>query len=111
MLADRYQDFASHVTTLLRARRLVLNVDSCCSVLDEKLGELHDSREAAVTSVGVGYHWPQEIRICYISTIRFWNRQTFFALLAVMKELGKEQLVDLIRNGVLGRISRWPMSK
>jgi hypothetical protein len=35
MLADRYKDLSSHVAALLRSRRLVLNVDTSSSLLDE----------------------------------------------------------------------------
>ena len=42
VFADRDQDLASHVSTLLSAGCLVLDVNASSSLLDKELGELHD---------------------------------------------------------------------
>lgn len=54
VLADGHKHLARHVSTLLGARRLVLDVDTRSTLLDEQLGQLHDSRQSAVARVRVG---------------------------------------------------------
>lgn len=105
MLADRYKHFARHVTALLSTRRLVFDMYTGRSILDEQFGKLHDRREAAVACVSVGYHWPKKVRVRYASSLVFRDRQTFFALFTIVEELGEEKLVDLIGNGVLSLVS------
>lgn len=105
MLADRHKYFARHVTAFLGTRSLILDVNTCRSILDEQLGKLHDRCEAAVTGISVGYDGSKEVRVCYTSSLVFWGRQTFFALFTIMEELGEEKLVNLVGNGVLSLIS------
>ena len=61
MLADGHQDFAGHVAALLRARRLVLNVNSRGSSLDEQSRQLHDGRQTAVTGVCIRNNGPEVV--------------------------------------------------
>lgn len=71
MFADRYKYFARHVTAFLGTRRLVFDVYTRRSILDEQLGKLHDRREAAVACISVGYDWPKEVRVRYGSSLVF----------------------------------------
>jgi hypothetical protein len=54
VLRNGHQHLAGHVAALLGAGRLVLDVDAGGALLDEELGQLHDGRQAAVASVGIG---------------------------------------------------------
>lgn len=54
VLADRYKDLACHVPTFLCSRRLVFNVYSRSTALDEELRQLHDCRQPTMSGVSVG---------------------------------------------------------
>ena len=96
MFADRNQNLASHVSTLLGARRLILDMNTSSSLLDKELGELHDSSETTVTGICVCNKRPQEIDV---GSFRLVGRaKTLFTLLAVVEELGHEQMADLVGN-------------
>jgi hypothetical protein len=101
MLADGYQHLSSHVAALLCPRCLILNVDTGGALLDEQLCELHDSCEAAVSSVCVGNDRSQEIGIGDFSAIGLWCGDSLFALLSVVKELCHEKVADLVWHGSL----------
>jgi hypothetical protein len=96
VLADRNQDFASHVSTLLGAGRLVLDVNASSSLLDEKLGKLHDSSKTTVTGICVRNKRPQEIDVGSFRLVR--RAKALFTLLAVVEKLGHEQMADLVGN-------------
>lgn len=53
VLLDGDKDFAGHVSAFLRAWSLILNVNTCCSLLHEQLGQLHDGCETTMTSVRI----------------------------------------------------------
>jgi hypothetical protein len=63
VLADRDQDFTSHVATLLGTRSLILNVNASSTLLDEELGELHDSSQTTVTSIRISNERSQEVDV------------------------------------------------
>lgn len=63
MLAHRHHDFPAHVPALLRAGRLVLDVDARRAGLDEELGQLHRRGDAAVARVGVGDDGAEEVGV------------------------------------------------
>ena len=96
MFADRNQNLASHVSTLLGAGRLILNVDASSSLLDKELGELHDGSQTTVTGVRIRNKRSQEIDVGSFGLVR--RTKTLFTLLAVVEELGHEQMADLVRN-------------
>jgi hypothetical protein len=98
---DGYQDLAGHVAALLGASRLVLNVDAGSALLDEELGQLHDGRQAAVASVGVGDDRAQVVDVGELRALRLGRRQTLLALLAIVEKLGHEQVADLVGDGGL----------
>ena len=88
MLTYWYQDLASHVTALLCPRRLILNVNSGSTVLNEELGQFHDGGKPAVTGVSVGNDRSKKICIGKIAAVGFWRSNTLFSLFAIMEELG-----------------------
>ena len=53
MLTDGHEHLSSHVSTLLRSRCLIFNVDTRSTFLDEQLCELHDGCEASVSSIRI----------------------------------------------------------
>ena len=96
VFADRNQDLASHVSTLLGARRLILNVNASSSLLDKELGKLHDSSETTVTGICIRNKRPQEIDVGSFRLVR--RAKALFTLLAVVEKLGHEQMADLVGN-------------
>jgi hypothetical protein len=101
VFADRYQHFSSHVTTLLRSRCLVLNVDTSSSLLNEELCELHDSCKTTVTCIRIGDYWAEKISVCKLRTFGFRNSYPLFALLSVVEELCHEKMANLVRYSCL----------
>ncbi|KAJ6443327.1 protein kinase SNF1 [Purpureocillium lavendulum] len=99
VLADGHEDLAGHVTALLGAGGLVLDVDAGGTLLDEELGELHDGREAAVARVGVGDDGPQVVDVGEGAALRLGRREALLALLAVVEELRHEEVADLVGDG------------
>ena len=103
VLADGHQHLARHVAALLGAGRLVLDVDAGGALLDEQLGQLHDGREPAVARVGVGDDGPKEVGAGHLAALLLGRREALLALLAVVEELGHEQVLHLVRYRVLCR--------
>jgi hypothetical protein len=101
VLRDGHQHLAGHVAALLGAGRLVLDVDAGGALLDEELGQLHDGSQAAVASVGIGDDGAQVVDVGELRALGLGRRQTLLALLAVVEELGHEQVADLVGDGGL----------
>jgi hypothetical protein len=102
VLADGDKHFAGHVSALLRSGRLVLNVDACCALLDEELRELHDCGEAAVTGIRIGDDGSEVVDTGSVRSVCFGCGEALFSLLAVVKELGHEEVADLVRDRGVG---------
>lgn len=100
VLAHRHHHLAAHVPALLRAGRLVLDVDARRATLDEELGQLHRCRRAAVAGVGVGDDGAQVVD--GRGALGGRCGEPLGALLAVVEELGFEEVVDFEGDGVLG---------
>lgn len=96
MLADGDEDLSSHVTALLGARGLVLNVDTSCTLLNEELGELHDGGQTTVTGVGIGNDGTEVVDIGELGALRGGGRQTLVTLFAVVEKLGHEKVLHLV---------------
>lgn len=101
MLADRDQHLSGHVSAFLGPGGLILDVDAGRPFLDEQLRQLHDGRQASVTRVGVGDDRAKEVRVGNLVAVEQWRADPLLALLPVMEQLCHEQLVNLVRNGVL----------
>ncbi len=106
MLADGHQHLAGHVAALLGAGGLVLDVDAGGALLDEELGQLHDGGQAAVARVGVGDDGAQVVDVGEVGALGLGHRQALLALLAVVEQLGHEEVADLVGDGGLGREHR-----
>ena len=105
VLLDRDKDLASHVAALLRARGLVLDVNAGGTALDEELGELHHGSQTTVTSIGVSNDRGEVVDVGKVGTRLLGVAQALLALLSVVEELGHEELVDLVGDGVLRKVS------
>jgi hypothetical protein len=77
------------------------------ALLDEQLGQLHDSRQAAVAGVGVGDDGPQVVNVGQARSLGLGCREALLPLLAVVEQLGHEQMPDLVWDGgvrVVGKV-------
>lgn len=70
VLANRHKNLPGHMTALLGPRRLVFNMDTSCTLLDEQLSELHGSCQASMTSISISDNRPEKIRIGSILSLR-----------------------------------------
>ena len=102
MLADGHQDLSSHVSALLCSRRLVLDMDAGSALLDEEFGQLHDSRQAAVASVSIGNDGAEVVDVVELGALGLGHAEALLALLAVVEELGHEEVTDFVWYGGLG---------
>lgn len=108
MLADGHQDLSGHVPALLRSWGLVLDVNTGSTLLNEQFGQLHDCGQASVSSIGIGNDGPKVIDVSELAAVRFrQGGNTLFPLLAVVEELGHEEVGDLVGDGSLVEISTW----
>ena len=96
MLADGHQYFAGHMAALLGARSLVLNVNPSGTLLDEELGQLHNGRQTAVTSIGIGDDGSEVVDVGELGALGLRCRQTLLTLLSVVEELCHEQMRYLV---------------
>lgn len=90
------------MSALLRARHLILNVDTGSALLDEHLGELHDGGETSVTGVGVGDDRTKVVDVGRLGAFLRRETRTLLTLLAVVEELSHEEMLDLVGDGVGG---------
>jgi hypothetical protein len=100
VLRDGDQDLASHMTTLLGTRCLVLDVNTSSTLLNEHLGELHDGCETTMASVGISDNGTEVVDNGSGSELRIGQSGPAFALFSVVEQLCHEQVLDLVGNGV-----------
>jgi hypothetical protein len=72
-------------------------VDTSSTLLDEELGELHNSSKTTVTGICVSNERSQEVDVGCFRLV--WRAETLFALLAVVEELSHEEVADLVGDG------------
>mmetsp|Transcript_40457 Transcript_40457/g.104674 ORF Transcript_40457/g.104674 Transcript_40457/m.104674 type:complete len:452 (-) Transcript_40457:157-1512(-) len=96
------KDLAAHVAALLGARLLVLDVDAAGAVLDEHLRELHGGGDAAVAGVRVGDDRIEVVHDGGLGPVLRGQAAALLVLLAVVEELGAEELVHLVGHRVVG---------
>lgn len=105
VLLNRDENLSGHVTALLGAGSLIFDVDTGGSLLNEELGELHDSGETTMASVRIGDDGPKVINVRNLAALGLWGCETLLALFAVMEELCVEQVADFVGDGSLWRSS------
>lgn len=106
VLADGDEDLAGHVAALFRAGGLVFNVNTGGALFDKELGQLHHGSQAAVTGVGVGDNGAEVVNVGKVGALGLGHAQALLALLAVVEELGHEQVADLVGDGGLNDIRK-----
>ncbi|KAH3666964.1 hypothetical protein OGAPHI_003414 [Ogataea philodendri] len=107
---DRNKHLTGHVSTLLGSSGLVLNVDSCGSVLNEHLGELHNGSGTSVSSISIGNDWSEKVNVWQFGTLLLGQRKSLVSLLSVVEKLGIEQVLHLVWNSVhrvVCKVWRW----
>lgn len=111
MLADGDQDLSSHVTALLGSWGLVFNMDTSSSLLDEKLGKLHNGSQTAMSSISIGNDWSEVVNVLQLAAgLSRSGGDSFFALLSVVEELCHEEMLNLVWNSSLVDKVRKPLS-
>jgi hypothetical protein len=106
VFADRHKDLSSHVTALLRSRRLVLNVDTSSSLLDEKHCKLHDRCQATMSSIRISDNRSEEVSVCELRALGFGDGHALFTLLSVVEELGHEKMANFVRYRGLHHLAK-----
>jgi hypothetical protein len=72
-------------------------MDPCCSLLDEQLRELHHSGETAMAGVCVCDDGAKVVDVCDLGAGGFgFCGYAFFTLLAVVEELGHEEVRNFV---------------
>lgn len=101
VLANRDENLSGHVTTLLRTRGLIFNVDSGSASLDEQLGQFHNSSETTMAGISIGDDGTQVVDVRQLAPLVLGGCDAFLALFPVMEQLCHEQLVYLVGDSVL----------
>lgn len=89
------------MATLLGTRSLVLDVNTSGTALNEKLGELQDSSQTTMASVGIGNDRSQVVDIGHIRALVLGSSNALLTLFSVMEQLCHEELVDFAGDSVL----------
>jgi hypothetical protein len=105
VLADGHQYLSSHVPTLLCPWCLILNMNTRRTLLNEELGELHDSRQTSMTGICVCDYWSQVIDVGAVCAIGLGGREALFALLSVVEKLSHKEVLYFIGHGSLRGVS------
>lgn len=89
------------MTTFLGARSLIFDMDTGGTPLDEELCQLHDGRQTTMAGVGISNDGSQVVDIGNIVALFLGGCDALLTLFSIVEELGHEQLVDLVGNGIL----------
>lgn len=102
MFTNWNQNLPRHMSTLLRPRRLILNMNTSSSLLNEEFCELHDGSESSVSGISVCDDGAEVVDIGEFRTIGFgFCGYAFFTLFAVVEELGHEEMANFVWDGGL----------
>lgn len=102
MFGDGHQHFSSHVSALLGPGSLIFNVNPSSTFLNEELGELHCGGETAVAGISIGDDRTQVIDSRSCGELRGGEVGSALALFSVVEELGLEEVLDFVGDGVIG---------
>mmetsp|Transcript_33377 Transcript_33377/g.71895 ORF Transcript_33377/g.71895 Transcript_33377/m.71895 type:complete len:438 (-) Transcript_33377:409-1722(-) len=102
VLLGRDQDLATHVSALLGARLLILDVNSRSAVLNEHLRQLHGGSDATMSSVSIRNDGVQIVHGSRLGAVLRRHTAALLVLLAVVEELRAEELIHLVGHGVVG---------
>jgi hypothetical protein len=74
-------------------------MDTRGTFLYEQLRQLHHRSQSSVAGICICDDWAQEIRVCNLCSLRLGRCKSFFALLAIVEQLGHEEMLHFIRDG------------
>lgn len=106
VLGDGDEDLSGHVAALLGSSHLILQVNTGSTALDEHLGELHVGSDTTVAGIGISNDGAKEVNVGHLCALLLGGGETGLTLLAVVEGLGKEEVLDLVGDGVHGVISQ-----
>jgi hypothetical protein len=101
VLLDGDENLSGHVSALLGAWGLILNMNTSSALFDEHLGELHDGSQTTMAGISIGDDGSQEIGVGEFGSLGLGDGEAFLALLPVVEELGEPQMIDLVGDGGL----------
>ena len=108
MFTNGNQHFPSHMSTFLGSRSLILNVYTSRTLLDKQLGQLHNGSQTSMSGISICNDGTEIIDVGELGPVGFGlGGDSFFALLAVVEELGHEEVGDLVGDGGLSVVSLW----
>lgn len=93
------------MTTLLRARSLVLNMNTSSTLLDEQHRELHDRCQTSMSSVRISDDGSQEVGVGKLCTLSFGRSKALLSLFSVVEKLCHEKVADFVRYSGLRLVS------
>jgi hypothetical protein len=96
------ENLASHVAAFLGPRCLVFYVDTSGSLLNEEFGKLHSGSETTVAGIGVSNYGSHIINDGSRGKFRIGEVGASFSLLPIVEKLGNEQVLNLVRDGIVG---------
>lgn len=103
VLTDWHQHLSCHVSALLRARSLILNMNPCGTFFYEEFRQLHNSGQTTMSSISIGDNGSEIIDVRQFVAIGFRGCcHTLFALLPVVEKLCHEQMLDFVWDRCLG---------
>lgn len=101
VLLHRHHHLSGHVTALLGARSLVLNVNSGGAGLNEHPNKFQRRRETSMARISISDDGSQVVDLGELQTLLGRQTKPFLPLLAVVEHLSFEEVVDLPRDSVL----------
>lgn len=106
MFGDGHEYFSGHVPALLRTGRLILNVNTSSTLLDEHFRQLHNGCKTTMARVSISHNGPHVVHVGRLSTLLGGHTATGILLLAIMEKLCHKQVLNLIGHRV-----RWVVSQ
>jgi hypothetical protein len=88
------------MSTFLGPWSLILDMNTSGSFLNEHLGQFHNGSQTAMTGIGISYNGAKVVNGRCSQKLNIGHAGASLALLAIMEQLGLEQMLDLVRYSV-----------
>jgi len=96
------------MSALLGTRRLILDMDTSSPLLNEQLRQLHDGSQTSVSGISICDDGTEVVDVLELGAVGFrFGHYSLFSLLAVVEELGHEEVADFVGDGGLELIVRY----